>query len=157
MVMTEFWYVAVGISWWCCCYACCILLSRTILVKGNYDFKTRVCYLDAIAFVVMCHQSYNKVGSSHTDSLYLLPSDVLGKLFAQCCTIRARLSFCIIWKRSSHPWNEEFIFYVEHFHSILQLWNNCFPCTPGYTDRIVFVVECWVWSIEGGWEYNDYM
>ena len=63
----------------------------------------------------------------------------------------------IWWKRSSHPWNEQFIFHVEHFDSILRHWNTYFPCIQGCTDRIVFVVECWVWSFEGGWEYKDYM
>ena len=63
----------------------------------------------------------------------------------------------IWWRISSHPWNEQFIFYVENFESILQHWHSYFPCTQGFTDRIVFEVECWVWSIEGGWEYKDYM
>ena len=63
----------------------------------------------------------------------------------------------IWWRISSHPWNEQFIFYVENFESILQHWHSYFPCTQGFTDRIVFEVECWVWSSEGGWEYKDYM
>ena len=61
------------------------------------------------------------------------------------------------WKRRSYPWHEKCTFYVERFSNIPQHYNNYFECGYGHTDRIVFVVECWMWPFEEGWEYKDYM
>ena len=61
------------------------------------------------------------------------------------------------WQRYEHPWCFIHDFYVVHFEYIHRHWAKyCHP-GQGLTDRISFKVEHWYWSIEGGWEYREYM
>ena len=61
------------------------------------------------------------------------------------------------WQRSGHPWFFVHDFYVEQFEYIHRHWAKYFNPGQGRTDRISFEIEHWYWSIEGGWEYRDYM
>ena len=61
------------------------------------------------------------------------------------------------WKRTSHHWHAELIFYVERFRHVPQHYNRYFDTSlTGRTDRVVFEVELWIWSESEGWEYKDY-
>ena len=61
------------------------------------------------------------------------------------------------WNRSGHPWYLSSTFYVQNLEEIQQHWASYFDCGIGHTERITFEAECWFWSFEGGWEYQDYM
>ena len=61
------------------------------------------------------------------------------------------------WQRSGHPWFLSHIFYVLHFEDMHRHCAMYFDRGQGRTERISFEVECLLWSIQGGWEFQDYM
>ena len=61
------------------------------------------------------------------------------------------------WQRSGHPWFLSDIFYVMQIQDMRQHWATYFERGQGRTERFPFEVECWLWSVEGGWESYNYM
>ena len=64
-----------------------------------------------------------------------------------------------IWWKITYTdhWHEHLTFHVERFRHVPRHYNRYFETSAGRTDRIVFVIECWIWSQSDGWEYQDYM
>ena len=63
----------------------------------------------------------------------------------------------VCWQRAARPWFLSDVFYVEHFEHIHRHWAMYFDRGQRRTDRISVEVECWLFSLQGGWEYCNYM